>query len=107
MFDVIRNHILHVLQKDGSARSVEKLEQELGIRPDDRWAFRQALDELCSDGRLILGPRNIVKLPDLSDEVTGIFKAHAQGYGFVRPQQEGFGEDVFIPAKGTAHVYER
>jgi ribonuclease R len=99
--DMLRNHILHLLQKDDTPRKLVHLEQELGIRGELKTAFRDAIDSLCAEGRLIVGPGNVVSLPSLSGEITGVFRANARGYGFLSPEQSIDEGDVFIPAKAT------
>ena len=101
MYDVLKSHILHLLQKDDTPRKLVHLEQELGVRGELRAAFRDAIESLCAEGRLIVDRRNVVSLPSLSGEITGIFKANARGYGFITPEQADAEEDVFIPAKST------
>ncbi len=98
MHEIIRNHILHLLQKDGTPRKLIHLEQELGIRGELREAFREAMDSLCAEGTIIVGPGNLVLLPSLSGEITGIFRANARGYGFITPEQSTADGDLFIPA---------
>ncbi len=99
--DILRSHILHLLQKDSTPRKLVHLEQELGIRGELKMAFRDAVDALCAEGRLIVGPGNVVSLPSLSGEVTGVFRANPRGYGFLTPEQSADDGDVFIPAKST------
>jgi ribonuclease R len=99
--NMLRNHILHLLQKDDTPRKLVHLEQELGIRGESRTAFREAIDSLCAEGRLIVDRHNVVSLPSLAGEITGIFRANARGYGFITPQQADAEDEVFIPAKAT------
>jgi len=101
MHETLKSHILHLLQKDGAPRKLVHLEQELGIHGPLRAAFEEALDCLCTEGSVIVGPGNLVRLPVLSDEVTGLFRADGRGYGFVTPQQSHANGDLFIPAKAT------
>jgi len=101
MREIIRNHILHLLQKDGTPRKLIHLEQELGIRGELREEFREAMESLCAEGSVIVGPGNLVRLPSLSGEITGIFRANARGYGFITPEQSTADGDLFIPAKST------
>jgi ribonuclease R len=101
MHETLKSHILHLLQKDDTPRKLVHLEQELGIRGDLRVSFRDAIESLCAEGRLIVDRHNVVSLPSLSGEITGIFKANARGYGFIMPEQADAEEDVFIPAKAT------
>jgi ribonuclease R len=104
MHELLRNHILHLLQKDGTPRKLVHLEQELGVRGELKMAFREAVESLCAEGRVIVSPGNVVSLPSLSGEVTGVFKANARGYGFLTPEQSTDDGDVFIPAKATGNA---
>jgi ribonuclease R len=104
MYETLRNHILHLLQKDDTPRKVVHLEQELGVRGPLRRAFQEALDSLCAEGRVIVGPGHVVSLPSLSSEITGIFRANSRGYGFITPEQFNETGDVFIPTKSTGHA---
>ena len=101
MMDMFKNHILHLLQKDGTPRSVDLLEQELGVTQELLGAFDDALDVLCEQGHVVMGANDLVRLPSLSDEVTGYFRANAHGFGFVTPLQVTAEDDVFIPASAT------
>ncbi|MBN1360004.1 MAG: ribonuclease R [Sedimentisphaerales bacterium] len=104
MHEILRNHILHLLQKGGGPRKLVHLERELGIGGEAREAFRRALDSLSAEGRVIVGRGNLVSLPSLSGEITGIFKANPRGYGFITPEQSATDEEVFIPAKATGNA---
>ena len=104
MQEILKNHILHLLQKDSTPRRLAQIEQELGVGSNLKPAFRQAIDSLCADGSIILGPQNLVKLPAVSSEITGIFRANPRGYGFITPQQAGMEGDVFIPANATGNA---
>jgi ribonuclease R len=101
MIENLKNHILHLLQKDGTPRSRDLLARELGIRADLHGALDAALEDLDSQGRIILGNHDRVRLPSLEREVTGIFHAHARGFGFVDPQADTGAGELFIPAKAT------
>ena len=104
MHEILKSHILHLLQKDSSPRKLVHLEQELGIGGELRAAFREALDALCAEGTVIVGAGNLVKLPEVSNEVTGTFRANARGYGFITPQQTTMDGDLFIPANATGNA---
>src|SRR4030042_125740 len=99
MNEILKNHILHLLQKDGGPCKLVHLEQELGIDGGLRRAFYDAIDSLCDEGRVIVDRRNMVSLPSLSSEITGIYKANPRGYGFITPEQSQDGSEGFIPAK--------
>jgi ribonuclease R len=101
MREVIKNHILHLLHKDSSPRKLVHLERELGVSDELRAAFQDAVESLCAEGRIIVGPANVVRLPAASNEITGIFKANPRGYGFITPEQSHLDGDLFIPANAT------
>ena len=104
MREVIKNHILHLLQKDSAPRKLVHLEQELGVGGELKAAFREAIDSLSAEGRIIVGSGNVVRLPSTSNEITGVFKANARGYGFITPEQSGAEGDLFIPANATGNA---
>ena len=73
MHEVLKSHILHLLHKDATPRKLVHLERELGVDSELSRAFDEAIDMLCAEGRVIVGPHGEVSLPSLSEEVTGIF----------------------------------
>jgi ribonuclease R len=109
MHEVLRDHIVHLLQKDGTPQKLVHLERELGVDGDLREAFREAIEALCADGTVIVGPGNRIELASLSGEITGIFQANARGYGFITPEQANAEDDLFIPARfvGNAMTGDR
>ncbi len=103
------NHILALLQKEGTPRKLGMLQEELGIGGELRPAFDEAVERLCEQGQVIVGAGGTVRLPSLSGEITGVFKAHARGYGFVSPELLAEHGDVFISGRdaGTAMTGDR
>ncbi len=104
MYETLKNHILHLLQKDQTPRRQTLLEAELGVTSQLRPAFHEALETLCTEGQVIIGPRDLVRLPAVSNEITGIFKANARGFGFIRPEQLDAEKELFIPAKAVGNA---
>jgi ribonuclease R len=104
MHETLRSHILHLLQKDGTPRKLVHIEQELGIGVEVRAAFREALESLSAEGRVIVGRGNLISLPSLTGEITGVFRANARGYGFITPEQSVDDDEVFVPAKATGNA---
>jgi len=101
MYDLLKSHILHLMQKDGTPRRLGLLQEELGIGREHRPSFLGAVEALSKEGRVIVGPGDLIQLPSLSGEITGVFRGHARGYGFVEARQVQDEGDVFIPAKAT------
>ena len=65
----------------------------LQVKPEDREAFKQVLEELLIEGRIQITKRGRYMKPD-EQMPTGTFVAHARGFGFV--EIEGQEEDIFI-----------
>ena len=70
----------------------------LQVPKEKRQELREALDQLISQGKIIVDSRNRYRLPDCDLKV-GTFSATQRGYGFVIV--EGEEEDIFIPEKAT------
>lgn len=104
MREVIKNHILHLLQKDDTPRKLVHLERELGLSGELKADFLEAIDSLSDEGRIIVGAGNVVRLPATSNEITGVFKANPRGYGFITPEQAGMEGDLFIPVNATGNA---
>ena len=102
MVDILKNQILHLLQKDRTPRRVTLLEQELGLPQEQLSLFDDAIDALCEAGQVIIDSGDLIRLPALSQEITGIFKADARGFGLVTAQQHIDQQEIFIPVKATA-----
>ena len=60
--------------------------------------FRQELEQLAQEGRIVIGKNDLVSLPEMAGEVTGVFQAARGGYGFVRPDNPTAQGDLYIPA---------
>ena len=61
------------------------LAKALGIMEKDRHKFREAVELLRQEGKVIIGGQNRIMLPAISGRVTGIYRATSKGFGFVRP----------------------
>ncbi len=70
----------------------------LQVGREDREDFKRVLEELLQEGRIQITKRGRYTKPD-EKKKTGIFVAHAKGFGFV--EMEGQQEDIFIPAESV------
>jgi len=77
-------------------QQVRQLAEALGVPGPEHDAFRAALDELVEDKQLVMGASNTVALPPLGREVTGKFKKHERGFGFILPDTPTSHGDVFV-----------
>ena len=83
----------------GKPMLVRELMRQLRLTADDRRELKHALNELALSGDIIKTRGNRYGLPEKMDLETGIFQAHAQGFGFVLPEKKGR-PDVYISARG-------
>lgn len=85
--------------KTGKPMMVRELMRLLKLTVDDRHELKRSLNELVLSGELVKTRGNHYGLPGKMDLETGIFQAHAQGFGFVLPEIKGK-TDIYISAKG-------
>jgi ribonuclease R len=85
--------------RTGKPVMVRELMRLLKLKTEDRHELKRALNELVLNGELVKTRGNRYGLPEKMDLETGIFQAHAQGYGFVIPETKGR-TDIYISAQG-------
>ncbi len=85
--------------KTGKPMMVRELMRLLKLTVDDRHELKRSLNELVLNGELVKTRGNHYGLPGKMDLETGIFQAHAQGFGFVLPEIKGK-TDIYISARG-------
>src|SRR5512143_1750077 len=86
--------------RTGKPMMVRELMRLLRLKSDDRRVLKQTLNELVLSGDIIKTRGNRYGLPEKMDLETGVFQAHAQGYGFVIPEKKGR-PDISISARGN------
>jgi ribonuclease R len=105
MSEIFKKQILRLLtHRDYTPLSTSSLAKELGVPAADIEEFLQAFEELRAAGRVIIGPRNVVTLPKMSDRIIGKFRMNAKGFGFVKPLEPNLHGDLFIPPGSTGEA---
>ncbi len=79
-----------------------QLARRMGISEEDYGTFRQAVKTLRDSGRVVMGAKNALMLPEPSSTIVGFFSAHPRGFGFVVPETPNSHGDLFIPPEATA-----
>ncbi len=74
-----------------------QLARQMGIAEADYGSFREAIKLLRDSGRVVLGARNAVTLPEMTGRVVGIYRANPRGFGFVTPETPNAHGDLYIP----------
>ncbi len=102
MQSTYKRRILRHLRSDAYApQRVRELAEDLGIDRDQHAAFREAVRELAEDQQVVVGSDETVALPPLGREVTGAFKLHERGFGFIIPDTPTTHGDLFVPPPDT------
>ncbi len=103
MPEIYKEQIIKFLKhRDYTPLKLARLAKALGVSSEDYPEFKSAFDELRRAGRVIIGAGNLVKLPPLSGQIIGTFRANPKGFGFVTPLEANSQGDLFIPPSATA-----
>ena len=97
-----RDIIRHVSRRDYSPVKLSALARSLGVTDEDYPEFKSAFKDLREQGRVILGPKNLITLPEMSGRVIGTFRGNPKGFGFVIPLEPNSHGDLFIGPRDTA-----
>ncbi len=102
MPDLYQRRILkHLADTRYQPRTVMQLAAELGVPDDQFQAFARSVEELNQEGQVVLGDSREVVLPPPGREITGVFRKHERGFGFVIPDEATAHGDLFIPPNNT------
>ena len=76
---------------------VRQIARALGIDDADYDIFRGDVDRLRRGGRVVMGAKSAVMLPQMTDRITGTYRSNPRGFGFVVPSSPEGHEDLYIP----------
>jgi ribonuclease R len=96
-----RRIVQHLQDRSYSPQRVRQLANALGVDASDHAAFREAVEKLAAEGQVVIGGADTVALPPPGREMTGRFKLHEKGFGFVIPDTPNAHGDLFVPAGQT------
>lgn len=100
--DRFAERILRFIQaKAYKAQQEKQLASAMRIGVDEQDDFHAACQRLVESGRVILGSRKALMLPEPSGKIVGSFRGNSRGFGFVIPDTPNANGDLFIPAKAT------
>ena len=89
--------ILRYLSKRNPPLSPDQLARHLGVAEQDYATFRESVKLLRDGGQVILGAKDALLLPAVSNRVVGTFRANPRGFGFVIPDTPNDHGHLFIP----------
>ena len=86
MPEIFKRRIIKFLKhRDYTPLKVAPLAKALGVSPEDYPQFKLAFEELRRAGHIIIGVGNSIRIPPLSGQIIGTFRANPRGFGFVTP----------------------
>ena len=88
--------IKYLRSRDYQPVKVRQLARRIGVAGSEYTAFRDAVKRLRDDGRVVLGPGNVLCLPPMPATVVGTYRANPRGFGFVVPAEPNAHGDLFI-----------
>ena len=77
------------------------LARAMGVAEDEYGDFHDAVKALTKSGRVVLGSRSALMLPEPSGKVFGKFRANPRGFGFVVPDSPHVRGDLYVPEGHT------
>ncbi len=89
--------IKFVSRGDYRPQKTRALARSMGIGEDEYGAFREAVKFLAKSGRILLGARNAITLPEGRNSMAGVYRGNPRGFGFVVPEAPTAHGDLFVP----------
>ncbi|MBT4584809.1 MAG: VacB/RNase II family 3'-5' exoribonuclease [Phycisphaerae bacterium] len=89
----ILDHLKHTSYRPVFAKVIAR---DLRVDSEDRSAFDDAIKRAVKEGLIEIGNDDCVRLPALTDEITGVYRSNKRGFGFVTPDQLFREGDVYI-----------
>ncbi len=100
-----REYVLQVLVDQGKPVSFEQLCALLDINTLEHEMFQRRLAAMEREAQLMRNRKGSYILPELASLIAGRVEGHADGYGFLVPDDGG--DDLFLDAKQMSKVLHR
>jgi ribonuclease R len=82
-------------------RRLAELGEAMGIGEAEQGDFHDACKALMDSGRMVIGSRNTVSIPDPPRRVSGTYRANPKGFGFLIPDAPRIHGDLYVPANAS------
>ena len=97
-----REYILLTLEAEGKPVSFEKLCELLDIKKPEFDMFRRRLAAMEREGELLQNRKGSYIVPERANLIAGRVEGHKDGFGFLRPDEEG--DDIYLDPKQMSRV---
>ena len=98
-----REAVLALLRERGEPLALSDLTAALGLKDErEQEAFMRRLRAMERDGQMLRNRRELYGLPSKMDMIRGRVTGHADGFGFLIPDEGG--DDLFLPSKEMRQV---
>jgi len=86
-----------VASEEYHPRQERALARAMGIAEDEYGDFHDAVKALRKSGRVVMGARSALMLPEPGGTIFGKFRANPRGFGFVIPDSPQVHGDLYVP----------
>ena len=100
-----REYVSQVLADEGRPLEFTELTGLLDIADSEREMFQRRLGAMEREGQLMRNRKGAYILPERASLIAGRVEGHADGYGFLVPDDGG--DDLFLDAKQMTKVLHR
>ena len=100
-----REYVLQMVEEQGKPVSFDALCGLLDIRPDEHDLFRRRLAAMEREAQLMRNRKDAYILPERASLIAGRIEGHADGYGFLVPDDAS--GDLFLDSKQMTKVLHR
>ncbi len=97
-----REYVLQVVEDQGCPVSFARLCALLDIQPQEHEAFQRRLAAMEREAQLMRNRKDAYIVPERASLIAGRVEGHADGYGFLVPDDGG--EDLYLDAKQMTKV---
>jgi ribonuclease R len=100
-----REYILQIVEEQGKPVNFDELCVLLDIHDDEKSMFQRRLRAMEREAQLMRNRKEAYIVPELASLIAGRVEGHADGYGFLVPDDGG--DDLYLDAKQMAKVLHR
>jgi ribonuclease R len=100
-----REYVVTILEQQGKPVSFAYLCDLLDIHKSEESSFERRLGAMEREGQLMRNRKNAYILPERASLIAGRVEGHADGYGFLVPDDGG--DDLYLDAKQMTKVLHR